>query len=594
MRLRDYMRINVWLLPLLLVFVPIILIMFGSSFMTTPSTYYKAILNDGWSVRHGDFYAENVELKNLDIGTANRGDEVVISRDIPKENVPSACLMFRSIQAAVIATIDGKQIYSYGEDYAQKGKLIPKHFIVIPLNDAYATTGKRITITFKVYEDNAFSGLSEVYYGNRHDVELSFIQSKRLPFFIGGFLSLFSFLLLTLSSYLYIYHSHDLSLIFSSVISFTLGAYNLAYNDIFCFLSDHEVFFCMIEYITLFSVPFAIITFLVSSHPELNTNLNKTLIAINALFPIVTLILHLLDIAHMNNFVSTLHVIALSEAIMILPQLVLNVIKSYEEQKSSPEYVGKTSDSILLLGLLLFIICSVIDIIKYNVFKFFVAGGEISVNINFMTLGALCFVLCLFVFYFYHGIEHINSVYVKQHLEGLAYTDALTGLMNRAKCMQYMASVRGSFALISLDLDNLKTVNDSLGHQEGDRMLSSFASLLKQTFGGLASLIGRTGGDEFLIAIEDPAPGSCEKLLIDLNDQIASFNSSEKKFNISTSCGCAYSNEVKDQSAENVFVLADNRMYAEKEAHHASKMGKFVNDIIGSSLSNEGGESDYE
>ena len=591
MRLRDYLHINVWLLPVLLVLIPVILILFGSTFMTTPSTYYATILNDGWSVKHGDFYAEDVGLKNLDIGTANKNDVVIISRILPTEYVPSACLMFRSIQSAVSATIDDKVIYSFGDKYVEKNELIPKHFNYIPLGDMNEVGGKRITITFRVFEDNAFSGLSEIYYGNRHDVELAYIQKRRLPFFIGGFLTLFAFLLLTLSSYLYMYHGHDLSLIFSSIISFTLGAYNLAFNDIFCFISDFEVYFCLLEYITLYSVPFAIITFLVSSHPELNSSLNKTLIAINALFPIITLTLHLFKVVHINNFVSTLHVIALSEAIMILPQLVLNVARHYNEQKKSSEYTGKTSDSVLVLGLLIFIICSVIDIIKYNVFKFFVAGGEVSVDINFMTIGALCFVLCLFVFYFYHGIEHINAVYMKEHLEGLAYTDSLTGLMNRAKCMQYMASVQGNYAIISLDMDNLKTVNDSLGHQEGDRMLSSFADILKQTFAG-AALIGRTGGDEFLVAIENPSPTTCEKLVDNLNFRIDTFNKTETKFKLSSSCGYAYSNEVNDKDANSVFVLADNRMYAEKQIHHATKLDRFVSDILGSSLPEKGGEED--
>lgn len=581
MRLRDYMNINVWLLPILLIIVPVVFILFGSSFMTTPSTYYMTILDDGWSISHGDFHAENAGLKNLDVGTANKGNVVVIKRRIPTENIPSACMMFRSWQAAITATIDDKVVYSYGEDYVVKNHLIPKHFNFIPLN-IDEVGGKEITITYRVYEDNAFSGLSEVYFGNHHDVVLSYIQKRRLPFFIGSFLTTFAFLLLTFSSYLYLYHGHDLSLVFTALISLSLGSYNLAFNDIFCFLSNHEVFFCLIEYISLYTIPFDIIAFLLSSHPHLASSLNKTILAINILFPVITFALHIFNVVHLNNFVSTLHVIALSEAIMVLPQLIIDIIKRYSKQKNKPDYVEKTSDSMLVLGLLLFIVCSVIDIIKYNIYKFFVAGGEVSLDINFMTIGALAFVLFLFVSYFYHGIEHINAVYIKEHLEGLAYTDSLTGLMNRAKCMQYMAAAKGRFALISLDMDNLKTVNDSLGHQEGDRMLTAFADILKQTF-LTATLVGRTGGDEFLIAIDDPDPDTCEKLLADLKARMAVFNKNETSFNLSASFGFAYSDEVEDTDAEKVFELADNRMYAEKEIHHASKIGRFVNDIISSS-----------
>ncbi|WP_029323978.1 GGDEF domain-containing protein [Butyrivibrio sp. AE3004] len=592
MRLRDYLHINVWLLPILIILVPVILVLFGSSFLTTPSTYYKTVLDTGWSVSYDQTHLDDAKLTDINLGASHKGDIVVLSNKIPSYYVPSACIMFRSMLAVVTVTVDDKVIYTYGNDYKEAGRMVPKHYNFVPLNKIEHPEGKTFTIKLEATEEDSFSGLASVQYGNRFDLEHGFLQSRRLPFFIGGFLTLFAFLLLTLSSYLYMYHSHDLSLIFSSVISFVLGAYNLAFNDIFCFISDADSYFCVLEYVSLYSVPFAIISFLISSHPELNSNLNKVISAINILFPVITLILHLTSIIHINIFVFLLHLIALTEAVIILPQLVLNLVKHYKERTSTPEYTGMTSDSILVIGLAIFILCSVVDIIKYNILKFFFGGGEAYVDINFMTIGALCFVLTLFVFYFYHGIEHINAVYMKEHLEGLAYTDSLTGLMNRAKCMQYMAAVHGRFAIISLDLDNLKTVNDSLGHQEGDRMIKSFADIMKQAFVG-AQLIGRTGGDEFLVAIEQPRPHVCEDMIYDLKSRMEIFNKSEKTINLSASCGFAYSNEANENDANSVFVLADNRMYKEKEAHHAAKLDRFVNDIMSTTSEPKGGEADH-
>ncbi|WP_022761090.1 MULTISPECIES: GGDEF domain-containing protein [unclassified Butyrivibrio] len=588
MRLRDYLHINVWLLPILLVVIPVILILFGSSFMTTPNTYHMTTLEDGWSVKHGNFHADDASLEDLNIGDSQKGDVVIISTSFPSGQVPSACIMFRTILSVVTVYIDDEEIYNYGKEFYDAGRLLPKHFNIVPIKNPQQYAGKTLTIRLDVTEDDAFSGLSPVYYGNRFELERHLLQKKRLPLFIGGFQIVFAFLLLTLSSYLYMYHGHDLSLIFTSLIAFFLGAYNLAFNDLFCFLSDYEAFFNFLEYFSLYSIPFAIIAFLISSHPSLNTNLNKVLIAINALFPIVTTILHISGIIHINIFVPTLHILAIVETIIELPQIITDVIKHYHNRRNSPEYVGMTSDSILVLGLALFIVCSVIDIIKYNVLKFLLAGGEAYADINFMTIGALCFVLCLFVFYFYHGIEHINSVYMKEHLEGLAYTDSLTGLMNRAKCMQYMASVHGKFAIISIDMDNLKPVNDTLGHQEGDRILKTFADIMKQAFSG-AALIGRTGGDEFLVAVENPEEGICQKMINDLRERLNAFNSHETNLNLSASCGFAYSREVQGGEAGDVFVLADNRMYEEKDKHHSSKIGRFVNDIMGNTPSKEGG-----
>ncbi len=587
MRLRDYLKINVWLLPIAMILVPLLFIVFGSSYLTKPSKYYITQLNNGWSVSHDNKTYESASLTDVNLGTTNKGEVVTISNTLPKKPIPGACLMFRSFLSTVSVKIDGKTVYEYGQDFVEAGRMVPKHYNFVPIFNNQL--GKNIEIIFIATEDDAFSGISTIYYGNINDVKTEYLQKKRLDVFIGLFLCLFGFMLLTLSSYLYMYHGRDLSLIYSSIISYVLGSYNLAFNDIFNFLSDNDYFFTLVEYLALYSVPFAIIAFLLSTHPELKNAMSKIILVVDLLFPIMTFILHELNIIHINLFVSTVHVIAVVEAILILPRMVLNIHRHYQEARNTIEYTGTTSDSVLILGLLVFITCCVIDIIKYNFLKLFGGGGEAYSNIGFMTIGALFLVLCLFVFYFYHSIEHTNAAYVKDHLEGLAYTDALTGLMNRAKCMQYMAAVHGRFAIISLDMDNLKPVNDTLGHLEGDFMLRSFADILKQSFVG-ANLIGRTGGDEFIIAIENPELGVCERMLEDMRNRINNFNNSQSAINLSASCGFAYSFEVPSGASNDVFILADNRMYQEKEKHHADKLDKMMSDIMAGKPLSEGGD----
>ena len=157
---------------------------------------------------------------------------------------------------------------------------------------------------------------------------------------------------------------------------------------------------------------------------------------------------------------------------------------------------------------------------------------------------------------------------MKEHLEGLAYTDALTGLMNRGKCMQYLASVLGPYAIVSLDLDKLKYVNDNLGHIEGDKMIKAFAELLVKAFDS-ASVVARTGGDEFLVAIESPSATVCDESIRRLERLINDFNNAgNEQFTLSASAGYAYSYEDPEGKFENVFYLADTRMYKMKEQHH--------------------------
>ncbi|PTT93359.1 GGDEF domain-containing protein [Pelomonas sp. HMWF004] len=94
-------------------------------------------------------------------------------------------------------------------------------------------------------------------------------------------------------------------------------------------------------------------------------------------------------------------------------------------------------------------------------------------------------------------------------IQHLAHHDALTGLLNRAAFMDRMgvlmqrAERRGEMlALLFIDLDNFKRVNDSLGHLEGDQVLTTVS---ERIVGALRSgdLVGRFGGDEFIVLLND-------------------------------------------------------------------------------------------
>lgn len=97
----------------------------------------------------------------------------------------------------------------------------------------------------------------------------------------------------------------------------------------------------------------------------------------------------------------------------------------------------------------------------------------------------------------------------ERQLERLAYSDPLTGLANRALFTRQLATViegctregRGG-ALLLIDLDRFKEVNDSLGHAAGDKLLVRVAAALRQELGPRA-FIARLGGDEFAVLAQD-------------------------------------------------------------------------------------------
>jgi diguanylate cyclase (GGDEF)-like protein len=93
-----------------------------------------------------------------------------------------------------------------------------------------------------------------------------------------------------------------------------------------------------------------------------------------------------------------------------------------------------------------------------------------------------------------------------------AQTDALTGLTNRRSLFAGMSALgrlaqrnRATVAVLIIDIDNFKRVNDQRGHQKGDEVLKKVARAIQQTV-RRSDIVARFGGEEFLIFLPEVAP----------------------------------------------------------------------------------------
>ena len=235
----------------------------------------------------------------------------------------------------------------------------------------------------------------------------------------------------------------------------------------------------------------------------------------------------------------------------------------------SPDFHLISSDNVFSAGLILFMILSVVDIFRYNYVKYFSKLGESSTTITFFTAGAVLLVCSLLISYLLYIIYNSNLQSMQSKISSLAFTDPLTGLANRARCEQVMdllSQERSQYTIISLDLNKLKQVNDTLGHHEGDRLLSGFATILSDCFLD-ANLVGRMGGDEFIVILTEERALNTTRRIHELYSMINDWNHKEQCFQYSASYGYAYSYEVPSGSAQEVYMLADSRMYEMKREH---------------------------
>jgi diguanylate cyclase (GGDEF)-like protein len=264
-------------------------------------------------------------------------------------------------------------------------------------------------------------------------------------------------------------------------------------------------------------------------------------------------------------------VIDIIEMFIILPSLIKNLVVYRREHADSDVSVGMDAEIYLFIGFIIMMVMSLIEIgtkpsVKVDE-SVYISHTGLFTSINFLELGMLFFIMCHFIYYFMNSVNHISANRIKEQLEGLAYTDALTELKNRAALSQFFGSLRGNFGIVSIDLDRLKYVNDNMGHMAGDRMLIAFAYILKRAFAP-ADIIARTGGDEFLVVFQNSNELLCKKCVDAMSQEMAKYNEMNDEFTLSASVGFAFNHEVKGGRYQDVFYLADQRMYKMKEAHH--------------------------
>ena len=161
----------------------------------------------------------------------------------------------------------------------------------------------------------------------------------------------------------------------------------------------------------------------------------------------------------------------------------------------------------------------------------------------------------------------------ERQMSYLAYHDALTGLANRVRLQEHLAlalararRTGASVALLHVDVDSFKLVNDSLGHAGGDELLHRVAARLQEE-SRAADLLARPGGDEFLLLLADidgdpvrAAERAAERIVAALQDP---FEVSGAQFQVGCSIGISvYPRDAREP--DDLLAHADSAMYRAK------------------------------
>lgn len=155
--------------------------------------------------------------------------------------------------------------------------------------------------------------------------------------------------------------------------------------------------------------------------------------------------------------------------------------------------------------------------------------------------------------------------YEKQ-LKYLSLHDKLTGLKNRTFFEEEVKRLSGSreypITIISIDVDNLKYVNDNMGHVTGDKLLKICAQVLRKSL-RKADVVARIGGDEFVVLLPRTEETAAQKIVARINSNINRQNKLSPDLSLSLSIGMATAYK-ESESLEETFKRADDLMFTEK------------------------------
>jgi len=154
-----------------------------------------------------------------------------------------------------------------------------------------------------------------------------------------------------------------------------------------------------------------------------------------------------------------------------------------------------------------------------------------------------------------------------------AYTDGGTGLVNRTRWIELMNKDTSSakpFAILMIDMNGLKQVNDTLGHEAGDRMIVALSGILRKTVPH-TGVICRWGGDEFTVLLNDVNRTQLDLQIQRIISESEKYNADHPELPVHFAIGNALSSEHPECSRLELFHLADEEMYRNKKAWYSQQ-----------------------
>lgn len=539
-------------------------------------------LDDGWSVTINGKEYDNVTLSKFRFKMCNRGDVLTLRHIVPRYDIISLpTLEVYTIHSAIKVYLDDEVIYTYGQRLYDENKLLGygKHFVSMP----YGANSKWLTVEMTVSEDNAFDGVKAMKLLDGNSAMVKELSGKRVNLSIAMFLIVFGVIIMVLSMLMLRRAVNFVQTFCIALFSFLIGCWTLCNNDLIEYFTTDLLMKSYLEYYSLYILPLPLTYYFrdkidVRSNPKWLKVYFWGIVAAEIVYIASAVILQEANLVHLPQILVGSHILMILTIVLILMISVIDI------------KVRKQRPTVVMIGFLIAIAIVIMELIRFNIEKY-ITGFTKNAYSSDTCFAVLIIVISMLLDY---GNKTSKSLYENAQravLEQMAYMDELTGLGNRRMCEKKLTELEEKemssdsvYAIVSLDLNFLKHTNDTYGHKKGDELIKSFSDVLSNVF-SLYGTVTRTGGDEFVVILDDITEEKVKSLLAQMLEQMEEKNKSASDVILSTAYGYAMKGEIpsKQEKTEEiklkvvdigpraVYRIADDRMYENKRK---SKLGR--------------------
>lgn len=494
--------------------------------------------------------------------TIDKGETVVATIPIPDNSgLSNPAICFHIYNCTFELKYKDTVLFIAGEDLKDRNAFIGNHYgsVVLPKE----VMGEELTLTCVATENSASGQLTDVYLMEASDVNNYPLMGHGAVFLVFMTICMVSLLILIYALLHGLFNRLNRLVIWISFLAFLFSLYVLSSGGLLNILFYDDRICANAEYLTVFALPIPIsLYFLDIVKGKRLKKLMRGMSIFYILYYIVTGILNYTTASiHYNIFLTPLHVFMILGIVVYLtiPNLKISGEKDYGRSKS------------LRTGTFILLVVCLFDLARFQLNQIMTVLVYKNTLIPYGVLAMIAFMVRNVYQEYQRSLSEINR---KNYLESLAYQDALSGLMSRARFDEYIDAMRKEkpkeFSVLFIDLNNLKFVNDNYGHDEGDLFIRTFSNVLEKNFYN-SEIISRFGGDEFVIVYRKNLTNRIKEILEEFRKDMDYINKQRRyKFVLSAAVGYAISTQDNPYDIDTAIKLADERMYEDKRIYKES------------------------